>query len=304
MTTTTTATQSLADLPVTTLLQQARCIMARYLVDRRPHEDPYAFELFRRAIVQQDQDAWSALYNLYQTLVRTWVHQHLPPAHAEAGEGLINEAFFRLFHAVDATRFGQFHSAPSLLAYLRTCARSVVADFLRSHQAHRVEEPMDDLDYEVVLADPAEEMMAQLHAQEVWEIIGAAVNERERLVLQVICVLGWPACTLPRLYPALFSTVEEVYSSKNCSDLLIACCFWLRKGMSPLLAGLPEELLPPYQPLLPLVAHWKLREHDRGFLSCAGVFTWRSDLRQNPENTIELEMCSSSYSTPSQRKWK
>ncbi len=215
MTTTTTATQSLANLPVATLLQQARCTMARYLADHQPYEDPYAFELFRRAIVESDQGAWSALYTLYQMLVRSWIHQHLPPAHAEAGDQLVNEVFYRLFHAIDATRFGQFRSAPGLLAYLKTCASSAVTDYLRSQRAHQAEEPMDDLDYEVVLADPAEEMMAQLHAQEVWEIIGAAVNERERLVLQVICMLGWPARTLLHLYPALFSTVEEVYTTKR-----------------------------------------------------------------------------------------
>src|SRR5260221_3061251 len=161
-----TPSETVADLGVLALAEGARRNIARCLVDRRPHEDPYAFELFRRAIVQQDQDAWSALYDLYHILVGIWVHHHLPSAHAEAGDGLINEVFFRLFHAIDATRFGQFRSVPGLLAYLRTCARSVVTDFLRSHRAHQAEEPMDDLDYEVVLADPAEEVMAQLFASD------------------------------------------------------------------------------------------------------------------------------------------
>ncbi len=214
-TTTTTAIQGLADLPVGVLAQEARRNIARYLVDRRPQDDLYAFELFRRAIVQQDQDAWTELYNLYHSLVGIWIHQHLPPVYAEAGEALVNDAFFRLFHAIDARRFSQFPSAPSLLVYLRTCARCVVLDFLRAQLAHWPEEPMASPDHETVLADPAEEVMAQLFASEVWESIGAGVSEEEHLILQIICILGWPARKLQRLSPELFPSVEEIYRLKR-----------------------------------------------------------------------------------------
>ena len=215
MITTTAVAQSLADCSVATLAQEARRNTARYLKVRQPHDDPHALELFRRAIAESDQGAWTALYDLYHALVRTWVYQHLPPAYAEAGESLVNDAFFRLFHAIDATRFCQFPSALGLLVYLHACAKTAVSDYLRSRRSRRAEETSEDLNQEVVLADPADEVMAQAFASEVWEIIGASVNERERLVLQVICVLGWPARTLPRLYPELFPTVKVVYSTKR-----------------------------------------------------------------------------------------
>ena len=211
---TTALTQSLADFSVATLAQEARRNTARYLTDSQPHDDPHVLELFRRAIVESDQDAWTALYDLYHPLVRTWVHQHLPSAYAEAGEALINDAFFRLFHAIDATRFDQFPTALGLLGYLHACAKTVVSNHLR-RRSRRAEETREDLNQEVVLADPADEVMAQAFASELWEIIGASVNERERLVLQVVCVLGWPARTLPRLYPELFPTVKVVYNTKR-----------------------------------------------------------------------------------------
>lgn len=211
-----TTSQNLADLRLATLAQEARRDIARYLADRRPNEDPYAFELFRRAIVESDQDAWAALYDLYHALVRSWIANRLAgDAHADVCETLVNDAFVKFFRAINATRFSQFPSAPGLLAYFKTCAHSVAADYLRSQRVHQVEEPMDDLDPEVVLVDPAEEVMAHLSAAEIWEIIGPNVNKQERMVLQVICVLGWPARTLPRLYPALFPTVQDVYTTKR-----------------------------------------------------------------------------------------
>ena len=57
--------------------------------------------------------------------------------------------------------------------------------------------------------------MTQLFASEVWQAIGKWVNEEERLVLQVICILGWPACTLQHLSPTQFPTAEDVYRIKR-----------------------------------------------------------------------------------------
>ena len=38
--------------------------------------DRYCLELFRRAIVQRDDDAWACIYQQYAPLVLTWVTQH------------------------------------------------------------------------------------------------------------------------------------------------------------------------------------------------------------------------------------
>jgi DNA-directed RNA polymerase specialized sigma24 family protein len=211
-----TTSLSLADLPVATLIQQTRDTIARYLADRQPNEDPYTFELFRRAIVESDQDAWTALYDLYRFLVRNWIANHLTgDMYADVCEALINDAFVKFFRAIDATRFSEFPSILGLLAYLRMCARSVAVDYRRSQRTLQAEEPAENLDHEVVLADPAEEVMAHLFAGEIWEVIGTSVNEQERLVLQVTCVLGWPARTLQCLSPAQFPTVDDVYRMKR-----------------------------------------------------------------------------------------
>ena len=211
-----TMNRSLADLSVATLAHETRAGIARYLADRRPNEDPYAFELFRRAIVESDQDAWAALYDLYHALVRNWIANHLAgDIHADVLEALVNDAFTKFFRAIPAARFSQFASAPVLLAYFKTCGHSVARDYVRHIRARQAEELVNEPDHEIVLADPAEEVMAHLFVEEVWETIGTLVDEQERLVLQVVCVLGWPARTLPRLYPALFPSVKDVYRIKR-----------------------------------------------------------------------------------------
>ena len=63
----------------------------------------------------------------------------------------------------------------------------------------------------------------------------------------------------------------------------------------------------PCLPSSTLSAHapWVLLEQWREEISCrsrASVFTWRSDLRQNPGNTSKLERCSSTYSNRPARK--
>ncbi len=210
-----TTSQNLVDLTVATLTQETRCEIARSLADCRPNEGPCAFELFRRAIVQHDQDAWPAIYNLYHGFIITWISQRLPASHADAYETLVDDTFVKFFRAVDARRFEGFSSAPRRLAYLRTCACSVAADYLRSQRVYQVKEPLVESFQEVVLDDPAEEVMMQLFASKVWQAIGKWVNEEERLVLQGICILGWPAYTLQHLSPTQFPTAEDVYRIKG-----------------------------------------------------------------------------------------
>jgi hypothetical protein len=57
----------------------------------RPYDPRHCYELFRRALVGRDEEAWAALYSQYQRLMRRWV------AHAPGDpDGLVNQAFERL----------------------------------------------------------------------------------------------------------------------------------------------------------------------------------------------------------------
>src|SRR5260370_42293211 len=95
-----------------------------------------------QSIVESEQDACAALYDLYQFLVRNWIANRLAGGvSADVCEALTNDAFVKFFRAVDAKRFEGFDSILGLLAYLRTCARSVAADYRRSRRTLQPEEP-------------------------------------------------------------------------------------------------------------------------------------------------------------------
>jgi hypothetical protein len=58
---------SLELLPVALVIQQAHHEFGR-LLRQQPREGAYALELFRRALVLQDELAWSGIYELYHGL--------------------------------------------------------------------------------------------------------------------------------------------------------------------------------------------------------------------------------------------
>ena len=58
--------------------------------------DRYCLELFRRAIVRRDDDAWVCIYQQYAPLVLTWVNQHqsaVPLLGQDGSAPLVNAAF-------------------------------------------------------------------------------------------------------------------------------------------------------------------------------------------------------------------
>lgn len=50
----------------------------------QPHDTRYAYELFRRALVERSEVAWEAIFNHYHSLVESWVRRS--GAFASSGE--------------------------------------------------------------------------------------------------------------------------------------------------------------------------------------------------------------------------
>jgi DNA-directed RNA polymerase specialized sigma24 family protein len=115
----------------------ARCCaeeMARYR--RGQCSDPrYCYELFRCALVEQDEEAWAAVYSQYHRLVCRW----LGDAPGDP-DGLVNETFERLWRAIPPDRFGDFSTLGGILEYLKRCARCVAVDARRREERKQAEE--------------------------------------------------------------------------------------------------------------------------------------------------------------------
>jgi hypothetical protein len=191
--------------------------------EHRPTDGAHAFELFRRAIVRGDECAWSDLYQLYRNLVSSWILCGAPAAMLveEQVPSLINAAFTRFARGVSPQKFANFPTLEMLLGYLKRCTRSVLFDELRRRQMLRSREiacevPLDVIEQEPIVEDPAELFDTHLASQEVWTIVAQAVpSQAERLILMYVCVLGWRSQELQRLYPALYPSIDDVYRIKR-----------------------------------------------------------------------------------------
>ncbi len=76
-------------LTISELLQEAHQEIQVYL-RKQPTVGACAFELFRRAIGQHDEQAWVCLYELCHVAVGSWVLRRLPAVQREDLEPLVN----------------------------------------------------------------------------------------------------------------------------------------------------------------------------------------------------------------------
>jgi DNA-directed RNA polymerase specialized sigma24 family protein len=206
---------SLELLPVALLIRQAHQEI-QYLLRHQPMEGAHAFELFRRALVVQDELAWSGLYELYHGLVSSWVLRRTRGWYGDDQELLVNEVFAKFSRSMNPQKLEHFGSVSAILAYLRCCAGSVVVDHHRSQQARLREEPLASIDQEPLLEDPAEVVATQLATQEVWQVMNREVTRwEERLILRAVCALGLSPRELQQRYPLVFPTVADIYRIKR-----------------------------------------------------------------------------------------
>src|SRR6201993_3469950 len=115
--------------------------------------DRYCLELFRRAIVNRDDDAWACIYQQYAPLVLTWVTQHqsaAPVLGQDGGAPLVNAAFAKFSQALTPAKMDNFDSLAAILKYLKMCVHSVIADEVRSRKAQQLEETLD-----IITQEPA-----------------------------------------------------------------------------------------------------------------------------------------------------
>jgi len=178
----------------------------------KPSADCYGIELFRRAILTQDDNAWAAIYVLYADFVRRWLGCTLDDA-----DEAVNLTFERFWHAMKRAKSVKLDSLASLLQYLKLCARSVRMDQARAARAHPHCEPLDDCAATLFTPqDEAEAIAAQLDSRALWQVIVSEISdEDERLVLYLSYVIGLSPRQIYRRYAARFLTVQTIYCLKR-----------------------------------------------------------------------------------------
>jgi DNA-directed RNA polymerase specialized sigma24 family protein len=178
------------------------------------------YELFRRAVVDQDADAWTEISSSYRTMMVAWARRcHVADLSGECYEDLADEALARAWKALSPERFTRFPNLAALLAYLRTCVTATVIDAARARTsferlAGRVEQGAS--------AAPDQLVLEQLDRAELWQLASSLVaGEAERVVLLERYVLDLPPRVIQARHPALFPEVRKIYETiRNICDRL------------------------------------------------------------------------------------
>jgi RNA polymerase sigma factor (sigma-70 family) len=181
--------------------------------------DRFCLELFRRAIAKRDDDAWACIYQQYAPLVLTWVNQHQSAAPLLGQDGsasLVNAAFAKFSQALTPAKMDNFDSLAAVLKYLKMCVHSVIADEVRSRQSRQFEETLELIEHEPASDDPADDVVSNLSAQGLWQVIQEELNgEDERVLIYLAYIHGMKPSEISSQNRRLFPSVEDVYRIKR-----------------------------------------------------------------------------------------
>ena len=162
-----------------------RCVSEINKYSRKePHDDQYCLEIFRRAMVESDSDAWEVLHQRFSGILLGWVRRH-PQREAayrcDNENNYVDRAFRRLWTRTLRNQSLEFNTLAGALRFLHTCLNSDIIDTLRAHM--RPEEmpwPEPGFPEEPIADEPDD-------SHERWEILAdAELNARYGALLQSI----------------------------------------------------------------------------------------------------------------------
>ena len=196
-----------------TVAELARLCHAESLRYQRhePYDERPSRELFRRAVVAQDDAAWAAIYAQYAGTVRHWLRLY------DEEDDAVTAVFERFWHAVDAEKLALFASLAAILHYLKLCAGSVRADRARAARASSALESLDESIHVLPMTQNVEEAVAgHTDAVTLWSVVrGALDDEREREIVYLSYVAGLSPRQIYARQQARFSDIDEVYRLKR-----------------------------------------------------------------------------------------
>lgn len=200
-------------IPLATLGDRCAEETKRYL-QKLLHDTQYCFELFRRAFVDENQQAYERICVEYKGMVTKWVKSRLRLPHInENVEECVNGAFASMFNRLAKdNNFAQFPRLERILGYLQSCAHSAAEDENRKSKMRMEEIPEEfgsKIDIESgLLKDEQEAAIRQL-------VKANLKNEQERIVYEEYFEWGFMPRQIYARHPDQFSNVAEVHRSKQ-----------------------------------------------------------------------------------------
>lgn len=207
---------SIRELPIVELARRCREETLRFLRGE-DRDDSFCFEIFARAVVNKNDDAWQAIMAQYRGIVLAYVGQHTAAAMLrESDDYWVNRAFQRFWSAVGPDRFERFLDLAALLKYLKLCVHSVLMDEVRARRAASAT-PLDEVPETTPdRTDTEHAVVGQLAHEQLWDTISRELqDEAEQQVIYLSFVRDMKPADIAERYPRLFATVADVYRIKR-----------------------------------------------------------------------------------------
>jgi hypothetical protein len=171
-----------------------------------PCTDMYGVELFRRATMQDNQEAWAAVHHCFGGMVRGWLRCHPSRETAcrlESEEHYVAQAFERFWQATASHQRVEFSQLSAALQCLRASLQGVILDTLRTYTRPRG----------VSLPEPGEPRVEDsTDSCEVWDILKTILsNSLEQRLAYLLFHCGLGPREIVHFCPQEWSSVQEIY---------------------------------------------------------------------------------------------
>ncbi len=175
---------------------------------KESYDDRYCLEIFRRAIIQHVDQAWSVLQQRFGESVRIWLHSHASKDVAllrDSEENYIAQTFSRFWYAVRDQHL-EFTSLNSALSYLHATLNGILTDTLRSHlRSKEVPIPEPGSSEEPLIEAPPDESA-------IWQSIQELLtDQREQRAAYLLYYCGLKPREIVMRCPHEFDDIKEVY---------------------------------------------------------------------------------------------
>lgn len=171
--------------------------------------DQYCLEMFRRAMHEQDNAAWTLVVEHFQDFLLKVFRRH-PQYDAanllDSPQNYVAKAFERFWFAAVRNQQLEFATLAAALCYLRSCLSGAILDTLRAHaRAKEVALPESDFVGEPTVNDDDESL-------DLWHIIQSVLPiEREQRLTYLLFHCNLKPREIVRHCPQEFSDVQEIY---------------------------------------------------------------------------------------------
>jgi len=194
------------------------------------NDEQFCLEIFRRALIDGDNDAWAALREQFQPNILYWLRHHTRGREAleiDLEQNYVNDTFSRLWQwghnqKANFNHLGEFNSQkgfdslPGALRFLHDCLHSLIMDRMRT-LARQQAVPLRTTDSSIPSTSEAHVLR-----QELWSTIRATLSDTQEFrIIFLVYHEGLKPRQILQLCPDEFDDIKEVRRlMKNAMDRL------------------------------------------------------------------------------------